>query len=716
MTILIEYGVNTEMNDYILAIGDILYDKDNQNSYRIISLIDDHLILCEMETTKLELQQIKYTIIADLVLSNKIEIKKDQALVYDIDQLSESVRNRYILKVHIMNDVKIAYGPSYLGLMGKSSKIELQKILAKYNYPISSFWRMCTTYFQSGMKNYSLINAKSFKSNEVKTYTYKARPGAKSTYNLDNVVKPNEYVIYFEEALNEYKAGREKTLKNAFSRMNILHFTQAEIIDGVATRLLLPECQRPTYKQFYYYAQKHLTKEEKDLIKTSAAEQRNNKRLLISDSLKDVYGPADMVEIDACEADVSLVSELDPDQAIGRPIVYFMIDVYSRIILAVSVAFDNNSILGITNLFLNLADDKQEYCKKYGIEFNDKRLWPSGVIPKRIRVDRGSEFKSYEFDRICNELGIEKQIVSGASGSLKGVVEQAFHQMHAKQNVHLENHGLIEKRYDSLHHKEASLTIHDYTRMVINFVLAHNQQHLETYPLTKEMIEKNIAPVPAILWEYGSKKYGMPQPIPVLKQYLYSLMTPIKAKISKRGISYKGLWYFAPNDKRLMSEMYAAGTRRMPFEVRMDMRDVGAIYYIRNSELIKIPLNVLITGNSDYKGLTMKQYEEYYSAKKKMQAKCRIDNEKIDTAVYANNESIVKSAKKNVHSRTKDIRSSREIDKQKVSYEGKISTRLENKDETSKNISSDEQKENGVTEYRDYASFEEALQDFYDNN
>ena len=67
MTILIEYGVNTEMNDYVLAIGDILYDKDNQNSYRIISLIDDHLILCEKETTKLEFQQIKYTIIPDLV-------------------------------------------------------------------------------------------------------------------------------------------------------------------------------------------------------------------------------------------------------------------------------------------------------------------------------------------------------------------------------------------------------------------------------------------------------------------------------------------------------------------------------------------------------------------------------------------------------------------------------------------------------------------------
>ena len=123
-----------------------------------------------------------------------------------------------------------------------------------------------------------------------------------------------------------------------------------------------------------------------------------------------------------------------------------MIDVYSRIILAVSVAFDNNSVLGVTNLFLNLSDDKQEYCKKYGMGFDNPKIWPSNIIPRRIRLDRGSEFKSGGFDRICNELGIEKQIVPGASGSLKGIVEQSFHQMHVKQNMHLENYGWIEKR------------------------------------------------------------------------------------------------------------------------------------------------------------------------------------------------------------------------------------------------------------------------------
>ena len=53
------------------------------------------------------------------------------------------------------------------------------------------------------------------------------------------------------------------------------------------------------------------SEKEIDLIKTSAIEQKNNKRILESDSLYGVLGPGDMVEIDACEADISLVSAID---------------------------------------------------------------------------------------------------------------------------------------------------------------------------------------------------------------------------------------------------------------------------------------------------------------------------------------------------------------------------------------------------------------------
>ena len=58
--------------------------------------------------------------------------------------------------------------------------------------------------------------------------------------------------------------------------MNYKYYSETKIINGATTVGLMPESQRPTYNQFYYYCSKHITEQEKDLIKTSAAEQRNN--------------------------------------------------------------------------------------------------------------------------------------------------------------------------------------------------------------------------------------------------------------------------------------------------------------------------------------------------------------------------------------------------------------------------------------------------------
>ena len=55
-------------------------------------------------------------------------------------------------------------------------------------------------------------------------------------------------------------------------------------------------------------------------------------------------GPGDLWEVDECEIDLSLVSVENPSVTVGRPIVYVMIDVYTRMIVAYSVAFDNNSV------------------------------------------------------------------------------------------------------------------------------------------------------------------------------------------------------------------------------------------------------------------------------------------------------------------------------------------------------------------------------------
>lgn len=700
-----------------ISIGCILKDNKSEKRYRVLNIVNEQCILFEMDKNGINIVYLKLVMILDLLATNEYSVEEENEIIFDVDALSEKAYKDYKKRKEIMQKILTLYGPTYIELTNKKSKPELAEIIKESGYVRSTFWRLCNRYFKSGFKDYSLVDAKVISTVKRNEYKYKKKPGVKSQY-LENqgVVLTDEVKGYFAEALKDYKSGRLKSVRTTYDKMNLLHFSKVDIVDGVPTMSLLPESQRPTIKQFRYYVNKHMTAEEKDRIKTSAQEQRNNKRLLLSDALKGVYGPGDLVEIDAVEADVSLVSTTDKNQTIGRPIVYFMIDVYTKCIIAMSVAFDNNSVLALTNLFLNLVDDKVKYCKRYGISFDNPEIWPSGFIPNRIRIDRGSDFKSKEFDRICVSLGVEKQLVSGGSGSLKGTVEQSFHQMHSQQNVHLENYGLIEKRHDSNHHKESTLTIFDYTKMVINFVLFHNQQYDKNYKVTKEMIEQNIQPIPAILFKYGANKYGYPRPISNKEQYLYNLLTPVKAKVSKRGISYKELYYMPDNDKDLIHKMFEAGTKKLPFEVRIDKRNVGAVYYKKENQLIKAPLNTQITGNSEYASLTWKEYDDYRKSKGKMDAQGRIHNEQLSSYLYSVDETIVNNAKKDEYSNSKDISPNRETQKQLVSKENAIVDRLNQLQDKKKVEKVENNKElSNSSSLPEFTNWQDAIDDFNEN-
>ena len=207
-------------------------------------------------------------------------------------------------------------------------------------------------------------------------------------------------------------------------------------------------------------------------------------------------------------------------------------------------------------------------------------------------------------------------------------------------------------------------------------------------------------------------------------------MTPVNAKVSRRGISYKDLYYFSPDDKVLSKEMFNAGNKKIPFEARMDKRDVSQIYYIRNHELIVAPLNEELAGNIDYKGYTMKEYEDFRKYRKKLNAEGKIHNEELSALNYEINEGVVDDAKKTFYSDKKDMRINREIEKQVVSSEGKISTRLNNinyieeKTQNSSNVKENSKSKNisdidsvsHNSKYKDYSSFEDAIEDCFTND
>ena len=663
----------------VLHIGDIL--KEGTFSARILYITTDSISVCLLDTTKLDIRLLVLSDVLKRIQNGKMSVNEnnDNSIV-DTDSFSKYEKEVYERRRDIIGRIQSGYGPDYLRLMGKTSKPEIDDLIRQYRLSRTGILKIIRKFLQSGCRYSSLVPEKKTHKNQTE---YSKKTGNPGKYGFSTqLVVDDEVKGYFDEAIGYLKSGRVKNLMQAYNFMNVQHFTTKGTLlsDGsFKAGELYSITQRPTYKQLYYYCRKHISKKELDTIKTSAMEVRNNKRLLLGSSLTGVSGPGDYLEGDAVEVDLSLISLQDAGRAVSRPIVYALRDVYTTAIVAISVGFDNNSVIGLTSLMLNLGDDKKEYCRRYGITLPDERLWPSNFIPSHIRVDRSSDFKSKEFERICNELNITRELVSGGTGSLKGFIEQWFHQIHSKLNASTENNGLIEKRFDSEHHKEAVLNITEFTGMLIQLVLAFNQKHLDDYRATKDMIEKHIDTTPVILWQYGCEKYGSPVPITDRKQYFYTLMRDGNAKLSRKGICFKGLYYINKDDDTLLSTMYKAQNKPFNMEIRYDPRDAGSVWYSENGTLYRANLIEDLPGNSDYKGMTFKEVDDYMFVKKKMNAEARQRNDQINADVFAIVDTAVKNAaeKHPTLNSTKGIREIREKEKQDVSRNNSITKRLE---------------------------------------
>lgn len=656
-----------------LQIGMILLDTqtdvNNPPEYRIIYVKDQMIVLCKMNIPRFDFVVQSIPVLTGKMLEGNIILKEEHKRIFDFTSLPETIQPAFNMKKDIVNQIAEAYGPDFLILQTKKSKPLIKDLARKYKINVKTIERLMRVYLQAGFDPVSLLDRRLFREKEgygkkdLKHKTGKPTRIIPAGKNLSS-----QDLDAFAWALKKYKSGRSQSLKKCFDLMNANFYSTQISTENGAIIKLLPPTERPTFNQFYYYVRCHLTPEEKDRIKTSKMEQRNNKRLLFSDSKYNVKGPCDRFQMDEVEVDVFLRSSIRDDITIGRPIVYIMHDVYSDVITAVGIAFDNNSILGMTNCFLNLSDNKVDYCKKYGIEITES-MWPSCVLPRRILVDRGSEYCSNETARIFNELNIHRELASAGTGSLKGDVEQFFHEMHANQNPYLEKNGLIEKRFDSSHKKDAALTLDEFTKLLLNFIIKRNNTGREGYPLTADMVAEGVEPIPVKIWEYGCRKYGKPVPITNIPQYYYTLMRPQKANIDRKGIRCNDLFYIDMTDPDLMQEMYKTQNKRSPIEVRMDVRDIGAVYYSRNGNLHKAALNDKKTGQTGFAGLTLTEWNQIRNYLKQKQKERLIRQEDYDAYIAKINETIVKNARKLAPASTSHLKADRRLEK--ISFPGK---------------------------------------------
>lgn len=649
------------MAEIEIRVTDIITIEQTQ--YRVIGYRAGLFSLCEMNTKKLTIFLLPSKDLVKWATEGAARVEKSNSSNILLPDLKDE---NYLKKQALMQFIMQEYGPLYEKLYGKTTKTNLKKTMEDLGIQRDAAWRAIRRFLQSGLDMAAIVDGRSLRSGKRNPYKYSKKTGHPTMNALGKGVPlTDEIRTYFDEAIKDFLIGRVKTKKDAYMTMIEKHFINEEETPTGIRVSVLPDNLRPTLKQFLNYTRVRVPQEEIDKAKTSAREQRNNKRLLLSDNLQGVMGPGDLWEVDECEIDLSLVSVENPSVTVGRPIVYVMIDVYTRMIVAYSVAFDNNSVLGITNCFLNLLDDKQELCNRFGIQIGANE-WPSKILPLRLRSDYGAEYISHAMDTICCKLGVAKELVSPATGSLKGQVEQLFHQIHAAQNSLLEGKGLIEKRYDSNHHQEAILNIQEFEAVLLTYIVGHNRKYMEKYPLTKDMRQQNVDPCPIDLWKYGVSLNGSPRPITNEVMFRHSLLLPVKASVGRAGITFKGLFYINLQDEALLRDMYLASThgKKKLESACIDPRNIGHLYYIREGKLMTASLNYKKTGMKEYEGMTLSEYNALHNKKKDDDAIGRETNLQMDIAIRDRQAKIVSEAqKRHLSPSTENLRANRAAEK-----------------------------------------------------
>ncbi|MDX8420358.1 transposase family protein [Stecheria sp. CLA-KB-P133] len=583
--------------------------------YRVIYASAVDCVLCDLNKTSLSFYSIGTEALINLLNAGTYSILDDgeEYPLFDENALPPKWREAYLRNKKIVSAVKNEYGPDYLKLIGKQPKPALQKIREEADISNVSLWKIITHWMQSGCRDYSLVNERYFLPKQKDSTTVK-KAGRKTDSGKSPFEFTSKDISYVDEAVQDFAKNRVMSMQDAYDRLLSHYKVLITHKDGSVYPDFPAGCKYPSYRQFAYQLHKRLSKRDIDVIKTSAREERNQKRVLLGKERGGLIYPGELCDADATPTDYFLVSKYDPEKVVGRANMYLIIDVLTGMIIGESMSFEDNSNAAVLNLLLSLKREQRDLLlNETGFTLASDDIWPTDVLPTKLRTDKGVEFTSKETMRRLKELDITAEPVPAASGSLKGSIEKEFRQFnlaHAEEFFHA---GLIEKRYDSDHKEMACISVQEMRKLMVSYIIYHNTRVIESRERSREMIEKEIDASPKSLWQYYCAKNPLTHLINCNNiEYIWKLMTTAKASLTRKGIYYKGLYYTSPRDVELNVRLMSLQSTEK-FDIRYDESDVSHLYYVSNNAVVQAVLNPSVSEYQDYKGMTWDEYLHLHS-------------------------------------------------------------------------------------------------------
>lgn len=326
-----------------------------------------------------------------------------------------------------------------------------------------------------------------------------------------NITPEIRQIIVRSAKLFYEKQGR--TLKDAYQKMLEECFSsRMKDCNGVEIPILFAEEECPTLRQFQYWYYKD--RDIQQALINREGQHRFNQRYrdVLGNSNQLAPFPGALYQIDSTIADIYLVSSLDRSRIIGRPVLYIVSDVFTRMIVGFSASLEGPSWLGAALALENATTDKTLFCKEYNVEITTNE-WPSQHLCKALLTDRGSEYLSGYTNHLKNTLDIDLCHTPAYRPDWKAIVERHFRLIN-DEVIHWEPGSVQKKRErgDKDYRLDAIYTLDEFRRIMILLILFYNNYYwLGDYPLTQPMIEDGVDPVPVELWEWGISNYGRPR-------------------------------------------------------------------------------------------------------------------------------------------------------------------------------------------------------------
>lgn len=441
-----------------------------------------------------------------------------------------------------------------------------------------------------------------------------------------------------------YENGEGRSLSQAFDLTLKKFFNEGyELREGVLTPVMPPASQLPSLAQFRYWYYRERQLSQSLPARLGQRQFESNHRALLGDSTRLAFGPGSLYQHDATLADTYLVSALDPLRIIGRPVLYLVIDVFSRLIVGFSVSLEGPSWVGAMLALENTLTDKVAFCQEQGVTISPEQ-WPSRHLPEKILADRG-ELEGYNADQVVNGLGIAIANTPPYRADWKGIVERYF-RLSNERVIHWLP-GAVHpdrRRGDPDYRLDACLTLAQFRRIMIHCILEHNNNYrMDWYQLDQAMIADHVEPYPAALWSWGIQNRMGHLRTASPDQVRLNLLPTGRASIARDGLHFKGLRYSCEVGRQEGWFVRARARGRERVLVAYDPRRVDVIY-LRLADEHRLEPCYLLDPYQAYRGRDWYDTLDYLALKQQHHQAARSHQLQVEAAHEAQIAQIINTA------------------------------------------------------------------------